>query len=76
MDRLGANLFGRRDDAVTVEIALGRRRSADPDRVIGLAHMFGAGVGIGIDRNAAYPERPAGAQDAAGNFAAIGNQKR
>ena len=74
MHRLGAGFLASVNDAVAAQIAFGRRRRSDQDRLIGLAHMQGLGIGFGIDRDGrdAHPLR--GADDTAGDLAAIGDQ--
>ena len=74
MNRLGAAAQGRLDDGITTQIGVARRRRADPDRFVAGAHMAGAGVGIGVDRHRANAEPAGGSGNAAGDFAAIGDQ--
>ena len=74
MHRLGAALAAGCDDPVDPEIALGRRRRADHDRLVSLAHMQRLGIGFGIDRDRHNPHPPRGADHAAGDLAAIGDQ--
>jgi hypothetical protein len=74
VDRLRAGLFRGGDDRRTVEIAVARRRRADSPGFVAGGHMQCGDVGIGVDgdRVDAHPARRAG--DAAGDFAAVGNQ--
>src|SRR5712675_283574 len=74
MHRLGAGFLASVNDAVSAQIAFGRRRRSDQDRLMGLADMQGLGIGFGIDRYGRDPHPPCGADDAAGDLAAIGDQ--
>ena len=74
MNRLGAARAAGFDDPVDPQIAFGRRRRSDPDRFVGHAHVKRLGVGIRIDRDRGDPHPPRGADDAAGDLAAIGDQ--
>ena len=74
MHRLGAAGAARLDDPLDREIALGRRRRPDPDRLVGHAYMQGLGIGVGINRNRGDPHPPCRANDTASNLAAIGDQ--
>ena len=75
VDGLGPGLLGRGDDLGGVEIGLGRRRRADPDRLVGHVHMESITVGVGIDGDRRDAEPPRRFHDAAGDFAPIGNEK-
>jgi hypothetical protein len=44
-------------------------------RLVGHLDMQRLGIGIGIDRDGATPRRARGADDAAGDLAAIGDQE-
>ena len=57
------------------QIAFARRRRADVHRLVGLAHVQRLGVGIGIDRDRADAERARGADDPAGDLAAVGDEE-
>jgi hypothetical protein len=57
-----------------VQIGFARRGRADQRRLIGLAHMQGRGVGLGIDGEGADPHAFGGAEHPAGDLAAIGDQ--
>ncbi len=74
MNRLGAALPGSGDDALDREIALARRRRADPIGLVGHGDMERAGIGIGIDRDATDGETARRPHDAAGDLAAIGDE--
>ena len=74
MDRIRADRFRGVDHRVDLQIAFGCRAAADTDGVSDLADMKGVGVGLRVhaDRGAG----PRGMRDPAGNFAAIGDEKR
>ena len=74
MHAVGARLPGDGDQFVDGEIALRRRRRADGMRLVSEPHVQRAGVGRRIDRDGAQAEPLGGAGDAAGDFAAIGDQ--
>ena len=74
MDGLGAGDLAGGDDGGNVEIAVARRRRADAHALIGQAHMHGLLVGGRMDGDGRDAELAAGAQDAQGDFAAIGDE--
>ncbi len=71
MDGIGAGRLGSGQDGFDLEIAFGRRRRADMDRFIGLADMFRARIGIGIDGDCRNAEPMAGLKDATGDLAPV-----
>src|SRR3546814_14981650 len=75
MDRLCAGRLRGGDDLVTDQIGFARRRRPDMHRLVGLPDMQRFGVGVRIDRDGAYGHFARGADDAAGDFAAIGDEK-
>ena len=75
MDRLRAAVFGRSDDLVTDQIALIRGRGADMHGLVRHAHMQRVGISVRIDRDGANAELARSADDAAGDFAAIGDKE-
>ena len=74
VDRFRAGRLGRREHLGAVQIGFARRRRTDQHRLVGLAHMQGVGVRLGIDGDGAYPHPLGGAEDTAGDFAAIGDK--
>ena len=69
--------FARRvDHAFDVEIAVARPRRPEQHGLIGLGDMHRIAIGLGIDRYGAQAHRPRGADHAAGDLAAIGDQQR
>ena len=74
MDGLGPGRPGRRQHLVGVQIGLARGRRPDQHRLIGLAHMQGLRVGLGIDGDGPDTHAAGGAEHTTGDFAAIGDQ--
>src|SRR5499427_9868519 len=74
MHRLGAAVARRLEDPLAIQIALAGRSRADGPRFIGKLDMQRAAVGLGINRHCHDPEPPRGADYAAGDLAAIGDQ--
>ncbi len=74
MDGLGAGFGGGFEDLIAAEIALGGGRGADADGFAGGGDVQGMGVGLGIDGDGGDAEAIEGANDAAGDFAAVGDQ--
>ena len=74
MYRLGAALPRRVDDRRNLEIAVARRRRPDQPRLIRQRNMQCTRIGLGVDRDCRDSHQPRGADDPAGNLAAIGNQ--
>jgi hypothetical protein len=68
MDGLGAGGQRRADDLVDHQVGLARRRRADAHRLVGQAHMAGAGIGLGIHGDGADAHAPRGLDDAAGDL--------
>ena len=62
------------DDVGDVEVAAGRRRGADAEALVGQLHGQRVGVGLGMDHDRADAELTAGADDAQGDLAAVGDQ--
>ncbi len=75
MDRVRARDFGGRNDRGDVEIALGRRRWPDADRLIGEADVHRVAIGRRMHRDRLDAHFMAGAVDAKRDFAAIGDQQ-
>ena len=75
MDGASARTPGGVEDRVHAQIAFGGRRRADAVCLVGFGDMEGVGVGIGIDRDGLQPHAARGADDADGDFAAIGDQE-
>ena len=76
MHGLGAGLAGRRDQPLDVEIAVARPRRPEQHGFIGQRHMHRVAIGLGIDRDRAQAHGFCGADDAAGDLAAVGDQER
>ena len=74
MDGVGAARARGVEQRLDVQIALARRRRADRDRLVGEPHVRRVGVGLGVDRDGRDAHRAAGADDAHGDLAAVGDQ--
>ena len=74
VDRLRPRRLGRRQHLGAVQITFARRRRADQHRLVGVAHMQGVCVRLGIDGDGANPHPLGGAEDTTGDFAAIGDK--
>ena len=70
----GAKVLAAATATGAVEIGLPGRGGADQHRLVGLAHVQGVGVGLGIDGDGAQAHAAGGAEHAAGDLAAIGDQ--
>ena len=74
MDRLGAGRERRLDDPLDPQVALRGGRRPDRHRLVGHAHVQRLGIGLGVDRDRRDAQPPAGADHAAGDLAAVGDQ--
>ncbi len=74
VDGLGARRLGCRQHPGLIQIALARRRRADQDGLVGLTDVKRVRIGLGMDRDGAQAHAAGGAEDAAGDLAAIGDQ--
>ena len=74
MDGIGAGDLGRGDDLGLLQVGLARRRRPDAHALIGQPHRHGVGIGFGMDRHGCDAHFLAGAVDAQGNLAAVGDQ--
>ena len=75
VDGLGAALQASLDDGVDPQVAVRRRGRADADGSVGFAHVAGSGVGVRVDRHRADAHGLERADDAAGDLAAVGDEK-
>ena len=75
MDRLRARVARRGDDAIAQQIAVADGRGADAHGVVRHGDMQRLCIGVGIDCHGADAEPPRGADDAASDFAAIGDEE-
>jgi hypothetical protein len=73
MNRHRVGDLGGADDRRHVQIALGGGWRADADGFVGQTHVFEFAVHRGMHGDGADAEFPAGAQDAQGDFAAVGD---
>ncbi len=76
MNRIDIGAFGRRNHGRDVEIGFLRRRRSDLDRLVGKLDGQHVGIGGAINLNRADTERLGGADDADGDFSAIGDKDR
>src|SRR5690606_37793727 len=76
MNGLDPGTAGGVEDGRYVEVGVGRGRGADADGRVGFLHVQAPGLGIGIDGHGANTHAPAGADDATGNLAAVGDEER
>jgi hypothetical protein len=74
MDRLGAGSLGGGDDLFGDQIAFPRGGRTDQDRAVGVGHMGGVRVGLGVDRDGLKAHAAGRGEDPAGDFTAIGDQ--
>ena len=74
MDGLRACSFRNLDDRVAAQIRFIRTRPADRPGFVGKAYVLRVPVGLGIHRDGVDAEPAAGADHAAGDLAAIGDQ--
>ena len=74
MHRVAAGPHRRLDHRLNVDVGLGHRRRADVRRAIRLTHVQRVGVGHRVDGVGFDPQPTAGARDARGDLAAIGDQ--
>ena len=74
MHGLGAGLLARGDDAIHREVGLARRRRADAHGFVGEFDVPRVAVGLGVDGDGRDAHRARGADHAAGDFAAVGDQ--
>ena len=74
VDRVRTGLAGGVQDLVDDEVALGRRRAAEGEGLVGEAHVQGVPVGVRVHRHGLEPGVLAGPDDADGDLAAVGDQ--
>ena len=74
MDRLRRPTRWRPRRCARPKDSFRRRRSADAESLVGKLDMQRAGIRVGIDGDRADAHAPCGADDAAGDFTAIGNE--
>ena len=74
MHGVGAGRARGVDQLVDAEVALGRRARPDVDGLIGVAHVPRAAIAVGIHGDRRDPELAAGADDAHGDLAAVGDE--
>ena len=75
VDRRGGARACRFEECGDVEIALARGGGTQAPRLISLAYVPRVRIGIRVDRHGADVHAPCGAEDAAGDLAAVGDQQ-
>jgi hypothetical protein len=75
VDRLGAAGLGRFDQLVDAQVAVGRLGATEVDADIGFASVARRGVDGAVHGNGGQAHGLGGAHHAAGDLAAVGNQK-
>ena len=76
MDGFRAARPRRLQHALDIEIAVARPRRPEQHSLVGLGDMHRAAIGLRIDRNRTQAHGARGADHAAGDLAAIGDQER
>ena len=71
---LGTASFGDSKNGFSLQIRIGRARATNMKRLVGQHHVLRIGVGVRVDRDRLDAEAFTGTHDAAGNFAAIGDE--
>ncbi len=74
MDGVGPRAARDVDDGRDVEIAARCLVAAEVKGLIRLAHVAGDAIAVGVDRDCGQPHLAAGAYDANGDLAAIGDE--
>ena len=74
VDGVGAGGARGVDQQVGAQVGVGRRGAGQPDGAVGLARVRAVGVRVGVDGDGADAEVAAGAEDPAGDLAAVGDQ--
>ena len=64
MDRLGSGAARDVEDALLVQVALGRRARADQIRLVGVRDVRRRAVDVGVHRHGPDPELPESPEDA------------
>ena len=75
MDRVGARARCGVEDGVDAQVALGRRRPADLDRLVGLADVQGAAIDRRVHRDRRDAALAAGPHHPHGDLPAIGDEQ-
>ena len=75
VDRVGAGAPSGVDEQLGAQVGVGGRRPGQPHREVARAHVQRIGVGVAEHGDGRHAEAPAGAGDAAGDLAAVGDQQ-
>ena len=74
VNRLGVGHLGGRNDGGYIQVAKRRLRGADTNRFVSQFDVLGFTVGLGVHHNGLDTELAAGALDAQGNLAPVGDE--
>jgi len=74
MDGVDVGHFGGGDDAVALEIAVGRSGRSDAHGPVGQPQVGGVAVGLAEDQHRLDAQLPAAPQDAKGDLTPVGDQ--
>lgn len=74
VDGVGPGGAGGGDHEIGAQVGVGRAVAGEPDGGVGLADVGGGGVGVGVDGDGGEAQVVAGAQDAAGYLAPVGDE--
>ena len=75
VDRIGAGASSGVDEQLGAQVGVGGRRPGQPHPEVARAHVERIGVGVAEHGHGRHAEAPAGAGDAAGDLAAVGDQQ-
>src|SRR5581483_378089 len=74
MNSAGTGALGEFEDQITAQIGFGRGSGSEAISLIGFENVGCGAVGIGIDGDGREAQLTAGAEDAQGDFATIGDE--
>ena len=74
MDGVGAGATGDVEDQIAAQIRFGGRRGSEAVRFVGLENVGSGTIGVGVDGDGGNAQLTAGAQDAQGDFATVGDE--
>ena len=74
MDGIGSRASSDVEDKIAAQIRFDGGRGPQAVRLIGLDHVRGGAIRVGIDSNGGNAQLAAGAQDAKGDFATVGDE--
>ncbi|MNM96934.1 hypothetical protein D3C81_1094290 [compost metagenome] len=74
MHRVGATALGHGQQLIDVQVSVGRALAIEAVRLIGHASVHRVDVGVGVHRDGLHTIIGAGAQDAHGDLATVGDK--